>query len=248
MTDGKANEFNAVAVPSQEVMRKLLYLASTGSESVLNPFKTPDAANGAKARERDQAFERLVQLALGSPERVAQFHVELDALEERRIALLLRTEEELTEARGKLKRLHDEAPEITIENGTRRKVFRDFDRVRDETGAFVGRDVIKPESVSDNPRNWTESVVSDEMATQLMARRDRLIVAGEKFEQARERSADGKMSDQDMDKSRTEFGMLLDQEEQAIKVGRETGPVGRDRTLLTEITPPDPGVSAPVIK
>jgi hypothetical protein len=242
LSKGPVSEFNASAHPSPELLRRLMFAAYSGNEFIRTAFTIPDGVgNGPKAqaaREKKEREDRmLAQMVMASQQRIERFRIEMKEVEDKRLELLARTEEDLRIAREKRQRLRDAAPEIDFPDGTRRKVFRDYDNVRDETGAPVDPGIIKAEQVSNNPHNWEEMVGADRMEMRLQARRDKLHLMGEEMKNAETRFGEGTMSDKEKKEFKEALKKALADEEQAMKQERITEPAARERTFRTGVQP-----------
>jgi hypothetical protein len=187
-----------VAAPSAEQWRQLYFHAVTGNDAVLTPYTMrEDQIPGTKAeierRQKEEDFRAFMRVAVAATqERIERFHVEMRELDERRVKLLERIDERIRLTEERLQRLRDAAPEIEFPDGMRRKVFRDFDRVRDETGAFVSPDIIRAEAVSDDPRNWRETTGTIQMLNRLREQRTRVNVIEARKDEALRKADNGK--------------------------------------------------------
>lgn len=241
LTVQPTNEFNIAALFTESGRRHLLNLALSGNDSVMTPFVPPDGLRaGARAeaqRRRDDNFQMMARMALASQERIERFHVELAELEDRRLALLARTEAELREAQDRLRQLRDAAPEIELPDGTRRKVFRDGNDVRDEAGTLVRPEIINAEAVSNDPLHRKKYLSAKDVHSRLVERRDRLHQFGEQIKDAGQQADDGKMSGKDMDEFKADLEKALAAEESPIAAMRAATPAARERTFGTAVTP-----------
>jgi len=233
------DEFNLSATPSEEMKRKLLYYALTGNESIATPYTMAEGGltRAESQRRKDRDFEDFVRFAMASRERVERFQAELTKLEEKRVALLARTEAELRESQERLQQLRAAATEIDFPDGTRRKIFRDGAIVRDEGGAVVSPDIIKAEGVSNNPEQWSDFSKAKDYTDKLAERRDRLNQIGERLKEAGQQADDGKISDKDMDEFKADLEKALVAEERPIAARPAAAPVPRERTFGTAVTP-----------
>lgn len=236
------NEFAFAASPSPELLRRLMYHAVTGNEFIITPFRLPEGAPNSPraqaARERkEQDRQAWMQAVMASQERIERFRTELKEFENKRLELLVRTKEELRVAKEKLQRHHDAAPEIEFPDGTRRKVFRDHDSVRDESGTPVDPAIIRAEAVSNNPEHWQENVSFRDGVGRLEARRDKFQKIGEAMEDAGRRADNGEMSDREMDRFKSDLDRVLADEEQAMNEDRARGPAAKERTFRTTLAP-----------
>lgn len=220
MEDKEPNEYNSIGAPSEDVKRKLLYLAEIGSEAVTSAFRASAGSTGHNTQEKrdtaDEQFHALAVMATASQERIAQFHADLENLDARRIELIGRIDDDLRVAREERERLLDDAEVVTFPDGTMRKVFREKDHVRDESGALIGREIAKAEEVSDNPHQWRDNLTSKARVTELEVKRERLVALGEDMENARERAYDGKLSGGELDRLTADFEKALAAEEQEL--------------------------------
>lgn len=228
MENSHLNEFNSIGAPSETLKRKLLYLAEIGSEAVTSGYRSSAGYAGQNLQEKrddaDAQFHALVEMAMASQERIAQFHADLENLDARRIRLIGRIDDELREAREDRQRLHDQAESITFPDGATRKVFRDHDRVRDESGTLVDCELAKAEEVSDNPHQWKDNLISKTKVTELEVKRARLVAFGEDMDNARERANDGKLFGGELDRLTAEFESALAVEEQELVQQQPDGP------------------------
>jgi hypothetical protein len=166
------NEFNAHAVMPEELQRRLLALALSGNESIMSAFTAmADRAglteNGRAKREREiERYQALTRMVMATQERISEFQKELDRLERASYEALVESEEKLREARKELERIRERAYEIPMPDGTRLKVYRDGDVVRDEADNIVSAEIIKVEDLPDNcatrdERRKQETVVQE---------------------------------------------------------------------------------------
>jgi hypothetical protein len=167
--------FNAAGAASQEVMRQLLYAAETGNENVLTPFSTPDGVgDGPKAqvkRERDdREFEQWMEFTLASQEKMEEFERKLDLLDQASAEALAENEAQLREAKEALKRIRDRAYTVDMPDGSRVKVYRDGAAVRNDDGALVSPQVLKPTDIPDTAPTWAERHAAGQLEEHLMSR------------------------------------------------------------------------------
>jgi hypothetical protein len=193
-------DFNIFAVTSDpRVVLLQRYLAEIGVLTH-NGFgiKSAEQKQNERQREEEEFLDHVREGMKATAEQIEAFHVDLQKLDEERIELLSKTEQQLREVRERLKKLRDEAPEMTMPDGSRRSLFRDGDRVRDETGAFVDTEIVKPEAVSKDEFNWRKYAGGRKIEAVLSTRYDNLIEDGSKIAKAHELSAAGKMSPEAM--------------------------------------------------
>lgn len=237
MNGAYTDEFNLNA-SSAEVRRRQLYHAVTGNESVFTAFA---AANTQKLeverRRKDENLQSLARMVLASREQIASFRSDLVKFDEQRIELLAKTEQELLEIRGKLKRIRDSAPEMTMPDGSRRKIFRDGDQVRDESGGVISTELVDARTVSSNRQNWNEFTDLVRRDSVVTARREDLLKLGDDISRADKLATDGKMSPEEMDKFRTETEKRLAALEHPVAKAEGKLSVTGEKTFQTGISP-----------
>ena len=103
MENDDLNEYNSIGAPSEEVKRKLRYLAEIGSEAVTSAFRVSSGYEGRNIQEKrdaaDEQFYALAELAMASQEQVSQFNAGLDDIESRRLTLLTKLDDDLRNTR-----------------------------------------------------------------------------------------------------------------------------------------------------
>jgi hypothetical protein len=233
-------DFNLNALPADEKLRKLMFIATSGSDVMLTPYAA--TTNGQTIQEKqkrdDRAFYDAMVGAIASRERIEQFHVEIAELDKRRIDLLAKVDERLRLAEERLQRLRDEAPTIDFPDGSRRKVFRDHDKVRDEFGGIVSSDIIKAEGVSKDTRNWDKNVAFAKNVDALRNIRRDVENAGNEMKADLERSEKNELSDKEMDKRRLKFESDLAKAEKAVAdYDIESTASVKGRTFETPLNP-----------
>ena len=210
------SEFNAVGAPSEELKRKLLYLAVTDGESILSGFTgiegfgTASESKEAEKANADTIFTLMqMQMAEANQERIEQLNARLDRLDRASYEALRETEEQLRLAREELNLIRDNAFEITFPDGTVKKVYRGGDTVRTEDGAVVSPDIIRSEDIPDGASNWTAFETHAEKVARLTGQRDRIIEYRAKLDVARDRLQDSPSPD-DLDDLDAELAQMPD--------------------------------------
>lgn len=106
-------EFRIVATPSQELLRKLTYLAAVGSESVLTVagLGGNDAASDRKAAKADGVADiaQLIDQQRARQRQIEQINETIDRMDEASVTALQEIEEELLAIRRDLDRMREEA-------------------------------------------------------------------------------------------------------------------------------------------
>jgi hypothetical protein len=170
--------FNATSGLSQSMQLRLEVLALSGNSPVSNALTreadrlglTPEG-RARKEREDQRRFAALMEAVR---ERAAEFHKQLDLLEQASMEALHENEEQLRVARDDLRRIRDRAYEITMPDGAAAKVYRDGDKVRTEAGSEVSPDIIRAEDIGNGHSTWAEHVESSKRVDELSARREAL--------------------------------------------------------------------------
>ena len=231
MTIRPGSEFNIVGAPSEELKRHLLYLASIDSDSVLSGYKSTNpmrtGAESGKAGEAD-AFMTFAQAVMASQERIDALADKLTMLDQASYHALIETEEQLEQARRELEDIRDQAYEITLQDGTLVKVYRDGNIVRSDTGEVVGPEIIVAADIPSEAPDWAKRVAAGERVDALEAQREQIILYREKLHAARD-TLSGSPSDQDLDDLEAE----LDNMPAAVK--RHHGALSSE-----EVLPNDP--------
>jgi small-conductance mechanosensitive channel len=203
-------EFNAAGAVSQELQRKLLYLAASGSGSVLSGHTTMKGLTTAAGDKADaENFNDLVnmmQMATARQERIDALNDRLNKLEEKSYEALMQTERELRIAREELQAIRDNAYQITFPDGTVRGVYRDGDKVRTEDGAEVDREIVRVENIPANLTDWSTRRAASRSVLGQEQRLDRIKNLREKLDDIRDRTNNNPSSD-DLD----ELDDLVDQ-------------------------------------
>jgi hypothetical protein len=230
--------FNANA-SSEEARRILAYLEATGSDVVATVHSRINGETPEQRRAReDREFSASIGRVIATQERIEQFHIEIRELEKRRTDLLAKIDERLRIAEEKLQRLRDEAPTVEFPDGSRRKVFRDHDKVRDEFGGLVSPDIIKAEAVSKDTRNWEKNRTFAKDVESLSDIRRDLEKAGNDMKGDLERADKHELSNNDMDKRRRKFEDDLAKAEKALgQYDAGVNVTNKERTFGTLLNP-----------
>ncbi len=192
-------EFNAAGAVSPELQRKLLYLAASGSGSVLSGHTTMKGLSATAGDKADAGnFNDLVnmmQMATARQERIDALNDRLNKLEEKSYEALMQTEEDLRIAREDLQAIRDSAYQITFPDGTVRSVYRDGDKVRTEDGAEVDRSIIKAEDMPADLTDWSTRMSVSNTVRRLDGRLDRIKNVREELGDIRDRTNDNPSND-----------------------------------------------------
>jgi hypothetical protein len=238
-----SNEFNASATPSQEMLRRLMAMALSGNEALHSVFsamadRAGNTERGRVAREKEnERIASFMRTAMASQERVAEFQKKLDELERASYEALIENERQLTEAQEELARIREQAYEITLRDGSKAKVYRDGDKVRDDAGNEVSEDVVKPGDISDRMPDWSRRRAAGERVDELTHERQRIIEYRDRLEETREQAADGELPEDRLND--LEAGV----DEMPASVRRHAGmPPEQEAEPLTR---PAPGASMP---
>lgn len=191
------DEFKATAVPSQEMLRKLLTLALYGNDSFQSVFTAIADQAGMTARGREEREKRLEhyamlrQMMMASQERIAEFQRRLDRLDHASYEALIENEENLRKAREELERVREHAYEITMPDGRVAKVYRDGDTVRTDDGRIVSPAVIRPEDIPPSLPDWAQRDAAGQRAEDLATEHESILAYRNRVGIAREASAEG---------------------------------------------------------
>ena len=152
------NEFNISATPSQQLLLRLKEIALSGNEVLHSQFSAMADAGGrtergraAREKERNVEAARTMQ---ATQERIAAFQRKLDDIERASYEALMASEDRLREAQKKLDDIRNRAYEISMPDGTIAKVYRDGDKVRDDDGHEVSREIIRAEDLPESSPNF----------------------------------------------------------------------------------------------
>ncbi len=199
MTVEFGKEFNAAGAVSPKLQRKLLYLAASGSGSVLSGHTTMKGLTTVAGDKADaENFNDLVnmmQMATARQERIDALNDRLNKLEEKSYEALMQTEEDLRIAREELQAIRDNAYQITFPDGTVRGVYRDGDKVRTEDGNEVDRSIIKAEDMPVDSSRFDNLTNRFGAVNRLTNRLDRIIEGIEKLDDIRDRINDNPSND-----------------------------------------------------
>jgi hypothetical protein len=213
------NIFALVATPSPELLRRLLYHAVTGNEFIITPFRPPEGGNGPRAqaaREKKEREDRAwVQMVMASQERIARFQDSMKRWDIASEKALDEIREDLRKAKKEWQRMKDEAREITFPDGTRRRVFRDGENVRDEQGTLVSSDIAKAEDVSHDPRQWAITSAFGDEVKRLEVREARVLeFQADRHERMREleRKSGGNITSKALDEVEAELEKIAPDE------------------------------------
>ena len=114
--------------------------------------------------------------------------------------------------------------------------------MRDVNGYLVSHDIAKALEVSENPHQWEQDVAFDAKLTRLQSQRSRIVTAGNKMQDARDRANAGESTGEELDKRLAEFEDLLATEERTYAAGLDNTPNSLNRTasgLVADVSPTD---------
>lgn len=178
-------EFNIIAAPSQEMMRKLAYLAQQGNDSVLTGALESPQHIGADARSsRGDKFIESVQLLSMEEQRreqMRQLSDRLDQLDRASERAMREAQAQLDEMRRNANRTKDGRLAFEAEDGT----------IYDEHGNEVQEDEIDRDRWNQNGPTW-------EAWKQGRERFDAAVEHQRKVEEAKERLGSD-LTDEDLD-------------------------------------------------
>ena len=202
MSIALGKEFSAAGTMTQDMQRKLLYLAMSGSGSVISAFSSVSGF-GAHAKDNDEFSADLEtflirQQQLREQERLQAINDRLDRLERESYEALIKTQEELKQAREDLDALRDSAYEITDLDGQQIKVYRDDNTVRTEDGNEVSKDLIQADDIADHFPNMQEIKGANNLIRTKLKQQDQLIDYRQNLEERRNQ-AQSKPKDKELD-------------------------------------------------
>jgi hypothetical protein len=151
-----SNEFNTSATPSQDMLRRLMAIALGGGEALHSLFSAMAENSGRTERgraAREKEIERtatFMRTVMATQERVAEFQKKLDAMQRESYEALIKSEERVREARKELERIRERAYEVPLPDGSKLKVYRDGDQVRDDDDNLVDESIIRAEEIPDS--------------------------------------------------------------------------------------------------
>ena len=194
------DEFNVLAIAPQALQLKLAAAAIYGSEATVNAFT--QAADRAGLTERGRALkekeqERRTTAVMATQERVAEFQKKLDAIQRESYDALIKSEERLREAQKALERIRERAYEVPLPDGTKLKVYRDGDLVRDDNDNIVDASIIRAEDIPDSSPTRAERRKEQERVEERAQDHKEQSERYTKIEAAQERLRSGGLSDDD---------------------------------------------------
>lgn len=146
---------------------------------------------------RDMEMLALVQMAFASPEQVADFKLRLDDYDAKTVEALMENEEALKLVREKMEIMLGEAE--VLPDGRRVFKTKDGQRVFDEHGQEVSRDVIDPNSISNKKPLWETFRDARLEEHRLTEEREGLLDYQDKLDAARERLDKGEITTKELD-------------------------------------------------
>lgn len=195
------NIFNASSGLSQALQPKLAILAMNGTSPV-SIFTDIAAAQGLtpEAKEKKEREDRRFWRHLEELHQEQQrFMQQLDRLNVAAAEALRENEEKLRNAREKLDDMRERAYKITMPDGTVVSVFRDGDKVRNETGALVSPDVVRAGDLPANAPTWKDWTEGNKVVGDLEREHDSIVKYQQTLEGAQEKAASGDLSADELD-------------------------------------------------
>jgi hypothetical protein len=95
--------------------------------------------------------------------------------------------------------MREKAYKITMPDGTVVSVFRDGDKVRNETGALVSPDVVRAGDLPANAPTWKDWTEGNKVVGDLEREHDSIVKYQQTLEGAQERAASGDLSADELD-------------------------------------------------
>lgn len=187
---------------SPSMRAKLLAMALNG-DSIVNPLGQWDerTPQGRARKEREQREEWAYRQAMAEiEERRVRFQERLDRLDHASLEALRENEEQMREAKERLRKIQERAYEVTMPDGSVQRVYRDGDKVRTESGAEVGRDVLRAEDIPDSASRWSDYNSGIAAVDDLERKRKAIVDYHKKIGEARDREASGDLSVDEIDK------------------------------------------------
>lgn len=200
-----SNEFNASAHMTPELQLRLMALAISGNDFVNSVFvqiaeRAGLTPRGRLAREKEnERFYAALRMTMASQERLAWFHEKLERCDRASVAAVIEAEEKLSEARKDLARLKSKAYEITLPDGRTTKVYRDGDKVRDDSGAIVNEDLIRPEDIPESCPTWQDRQEKENAFREAERTRREAAEYRERVDLARKRAGEGGLTEKELD-------------------------------------------------
>lgn len=149
-----------------------------------------------KAKEKDER-EAKELLEAATAEQVAAFNQHLDSYDTQTVHALMENGEALDKLGVQLRRMEDDA--YLLPDG--RRVFKTHDgqRVFDQHGADISRDVIDPREIGDKYSRWETYKAANDAKAGLELERQGLLDYQAKLDDARSRAGHGDMSKKQLD-------------------------------------------------
>lgn len=179
--------------------RQLAYHAAIENDSVGavagRIIQKREIRESAERRGRDVA-ELMV---LASRERIEKFQEKLRLLEQACYEALAENEQKLKAAEERLADTRSKAYEITMPDGRLTKVYRDGDRVREQSGALVSPDWIKADDIPPSCPTWQRQVDEENVVNKIRAERRELVEYSERIQQNKAYTRRDGLTDDDVD-------------------------------------------------
>jgi hypothetical protein len=195
------NIFNASSGLSQAMQLKLAIMALTGNSPV-STFVDIAAAQGLtpEAKEKKEREERLFWRHLEElHERQQKFLERLDRLNVAAAEALRENGEKLRDAREKLDDIRERAYKITMPDGTVVSVFRDGDKVRNETGALVSPDIVRAEDLPVSASTWEDRMAAGKAVDDLQREHNAIVKYQQTLDDTQKKAASGDLSADELD-------------------------------------------------
>ncbi len=203
-------EFHAASAVSEEMQRKLLYLAMTDNgavltrHSILRPFDI-----SASQKLDGQLVDMIITLMQAEQQRVRIAALE-DVLNKREAAsyeALIETQDRLRKAEERLQYIQSRASKVIFPDGIIRRVYRDGDQVRTEDGTRVSTDVVQPEDIPDTVSTWSEFYAAHETVKGLQHIETQIFQDRTRLDEIREH-LEGNPSSESLDRLEKELSSM----------------------------------------
>lgn len=214
MSLGPGEEFRSVAAPSQELLRKLAYLATQDNDSVLTGGirSIRDTFRGADSRKAATSTEILLQLTrLADPAyqaASARITEKLDRMDESSVIALQDIEQELRALRREREKMLEQA--YRDEQGRRIFMTKDGSAAYYEDGTMLDDDefALHREQLESGPR-WEEWQDMHKRDTDLLTERDLIHRHEAACQELRDALAEGSISQEEAERRERELEEAL---------------------------------------
>lgn len=234
MSLSTANEFNLTGTPSEELKRRLMYLAISGSGAVHTGLDSQ--RERIAAREKDDLGDDMLAVLVrqASEQDVRRLRERLALLDEASLAALLENEERMREAEEELQRIRERAFVHTRPDGSKVRVYRDGNAVRDEQGNLI--EGLSPSQLPSTTPELADVRKTFRRIEEIEEERRQINEFRERVGQAQERIDGGPISQPEFDEIEAGLGTMPAsvRAQVALREARHAAPTDEPDKQLSE--------------